>query len=92
MIQRGVHNHTRAQCKGEEVCDRICCRQVEFRIRFVGCEVERVISLEDSGNVVEVAITIVWGVGRQGEMCEFPYLKIKWFEPLVVFEERRVAM
>jgi hypothetical protein len=74
MIQQGMHNDTRAEGKGEEVCHGIGGWEVQGRVIIVSFEIECIVDFEDSADVVGVPVAVEGLVGGYGEVGKHPRL------------------
>ena len=75
MIKDSMHKNARHQRESEQVCHGVGCWEVKWGIRGIGGLVESIICLKNEGDVIRIAETIVWSIGRNGEMGHFPGLK-----------------
>jgi hypothetical protein len=74
VIKGRMHKNARHQGKSEEVCHGVGCWEVKWGVLGIGGLVESIIYLKNDRDVIIIAETIVWSVGRYREMGHFPSL------------------
>lgn len=74
MIQDCVDDDASAQSEREQIGHRICRREIKRRIIVVGIQIEAVVLREYTGDIVDMAESVVGLVARNWEVGQRPGL------------------